>query len=89
MLTGIILAGLLTIQQTNCGPHETILHKLRNGFNEEIAAKGLTESGIGFELTISTTGTWTVLLVYPNGKACIADSGTQFQVIHWPLGEDI
>ena len=61
-----------------CGPFEDVRDVLRSGYGEGPRFQGLTadSSAILIVMLNDATGTWTLLLVRPDGSACIAGAGS-------------
>lgn len=80
-----VLAGLTlslatgaAAAQTVCGDREEIVESLRQSFNEEPAAMGLSSSGALMEILTSERGSWTLMLTMPTGQTCVLAAGE-----HW------
>lgn len=74
--------------QTSCDVRESLLAKLDTGYAEKPVAIGLASSGNVVELLISSDGTWTILVTKPNGIACVAAVGEEWQDLEPPPGEE-
>lgn len=62
--------------QSPCAPHKTLTEKLIVDFRESLVGRGLQSSSRLFEVWRSTEdGTWTILLLTPEGTACIVAAG--------------
>ncbi len=69
-------------QQPVCGPRASVLAALAEQFNEKPVARGVTATGMLFEVFASEGGaTFTVLLTTPNGRSCLATSGEAWEFI--------
>lgn len=76
------MGGAAQAQQLPCDSHATIAEKLAQQFREVIVSSGLTSSGNLFEIFASPGGeTWTAVLAYPNGMACLVAEGEFWQVM--------
>ena len=84
LLAGLSLACLVgpaMAQQAMCGQREQILGALLSQYKEKPVAAGLSKgSGSLTVITASSTGTWTELVIQPDGKTCMVDSGEGWQV---------
>lgn len=59
-----------------CGHHDAIAGALNAKYGESMAAQGLQSSTRLFEVWRSTeSGSWTILVVLPNGLACVMATG--------------
>ena len=74
--------------QSSCDVRISLLAKLDNGYSEKPVAVGLASSGNVVELLISSDGTWTILVTKPNGIACVAAVGEEWQDLDPPLGDE-
>ena len=62
-----------------CGPRAAALEYLLERYGERPRAAGLAGDGRVVELLVSASGSWTLLLVRPDGTACIAAGGEAWQ----------
>jgi len=62
-----------------CGDHAEAVATLKTKYNEDILAMGVTKNGQLVELLTSPSGSWTLVLVSPAGKACRLESGDGWQ----------
>ena len=89
-LIGLIVAGLgalafLTIQslikpahaQTgpNCAAYEPLKDRLEGVYKERSIVSGVTAAGLLMEMLAAESGTWTIIVIYPTGQACMYLSG--------------
>lgn len=92
----VVIAALTTVAfgnrpahaQTSCDVRKSLLAKLDDGYSEKPVAIGLASSGNVVELLISSDGTWTILVTKPNGIACVAAVGEEWQDIDPPPGDE-
>lgn len=71
-----------------CGPTDVARHTLADRFGEQPVARGLDSRGVIMELWVSVeTGTWTVLIIGPDGEACLAGYGTDMALIEPAIGQ--
>ena len=64
-----------------------MVSKLKNKYHEELAAEATTHYGWLVELFMSSDGkTWTFVEVRPNGPACVAAEGSDWQVVQSMTG---
>ncbi len=70
-------AGLLL-----CAKYEAIAADLRQVYDERPVASGISRAGKAYmELWASESGTWTILVVLPNGLSCVTNSGRDFDLV--------
>ncbi len=82
MSTGAAMA------QQACVLRETAVPQLQKQFEEQIVGRGLTPNGKAmFELFVSQSGTWTVLVSDTDGRSCIVASGASWQRVPLVLGD--
>lgn len=64
------------LAQSTCGPHDRIIEKLGLQYGESTVGRGLQSATRLIEVWRSKEkGSWTILLVRPDGMACILASG--------------
>lgn len=74
----------------NCAARATVLEQLAERYGETRQTIGATPNGQVIETYAHTkTGTWTIILTLGNGTSCIMASGTAFQIINEPTGQDV
>lgn len=75
------LVGPAMAQQASpCGPRDEILSALLSKYKEKPVAFGLSKSSHSMTvITASAKGTWTELVIQPDGKTCMVDSGEGWQ----------
>lgn len=65
-----------------CGPAASILAQLAQNHGEEIAFRGLAGNGtMALVFANPETGSWTWLVVRPDGVACLALAGEGFEAL--------
>ena len=62
-------------QPVSCGERDSMLEQLRGTYEEKQVAAGVTADGRLLEVFAGASGSWTVLITYPNGPTCIATAG--------------
>ncbi len=73
-----------------CASHAKMMQQLNERFGESRQSIGLTPSGQMLELFAHPeTGTWTVLLSFPNGTSCMMAAGTDYQYLNKPAGNKV
>jgi hypothetical protein len=77
---GLAAAAPPALAQTICGQYERLKNALTDGYGESMSGRGLQSETRMIELWRSPdTGTWTVLMILPNGITCVVASGTDWQ----------
>ena len=72
---GVLLASEEASAQMACADHGKITGNLKREFNESRKAMGLTMTGQLVEIFAGESGSWTILLVTPDGTACSLSAG--------------
>ncbi|MFQ5959492.1 MAG: hypothetical protein ACE5LF_09010 [Alphaproteobacteria bacterium] len=67
--------------QSACGERADFIAFLGEKFAEQPVAMGLTSAGTVIELLTSSSGTWTILITYPNGTTCLAAAGEYWETL--------
>lgn len=82
-LGGALIAGpAIANPEPVCGPHEIIATALIEEAQEAPVARMLASDGIVVEILAAADGsTYSILLVRPDGIACIASVGTGFEFV--------
>ncbi len=84
----LVLSSGSAHAQLNCDIRKSLLAKLDTGYGEQPVALGLASTGNVVELLISSGGSWTILITNPNGIACIAAVGEDWEhLVRKPAGE--
>lgn len=74
---GLAAAAPPAAAQTFCGPYETVSHSLVADFGETRIGRGLESATSLFEIWRSKDkGSWTIIRLDPNGRACVMASGS-------------
>lgn len=64
----------------NCGPRDTVVERLADGYGETRKSMGLGSNNSIVEVFASSeTGTWTITVTTPNGLTCLVASGQAFE----------
>lgn len=70
-----------TAALATCGPADVARDRLARGYGEELMASGLSGGGVLFEFWADpASGSWTILMVRPDGVACIGASGGDLEL---------
>lgn len=80
-MRAVILAALMASPAAaeNCAPHPNAVAFLAENFGESRQSIGLMDGRIVEMIANPDTGTWTILITTPDGRACIVAAGTDFQ----------
>ena len=66
----------------NCGPRESVVDRLAEGYGESRQSMGLGANNSVVEVFASDeTGTWTITVTSPNGVTCLVASGQSFETL--------
>lgn len=88
MLASVSVGGNPAHAQTSCDVRKSLLAKLDTSYDEQPVAIGVASTGNVVELLVSANGTWTILVTRPNGIACVAAVGEDWQALEaHPLDE--
>lgn len=63
-----------------CGDRSHVIAQLKEKFHEELTGFGLTGIGAIVELVSSESGSWTLMLSFPNGRSCLIATGKQWEM---------
>ncbi|MCI0430529.1 MAG: hypothetical protein L0210_08330 [Rhodospirillales bacterium] len=87
LAAGVALGGKpVNSQPLGCGYRQTLVDWLRESYQEERAAFGLSVGGELVEVFVAPTGTWTILVSYPGGPTCILRAGDSWEGIQGLTG---
>ena len=75
---GIFLVPAFAHAQERCRERSNIVELLETRYGEKHRAFGTTPEGTLIELFVSPSGTWTLLLSFPNGSSCLIEAGTDW-----------
>lgn len=80
----LVLIGSPAFAQMQCGGFADTVAHLSTQYGESLAVQGLDGAGNVIAMFANPdTGTWTALIVYPDGTACMASAGHSFE-LHKP-----
>ncbi len=96
-LLGLVAGGMLLLStstalqaQQVCAPRDHALGQLDKRHHEKILGRGLTPNGKAmFELLVSKSGSWTVLVSHPNGRSCFVAAGDSWHPVKPSLGNPV
>ncbi|MCW9043262.1 MAG: hypothetical protein OQK05_07950 [Pseudopelagicola sp.] len=80
-----LAAGQVKAQAQNCAPRDVVLEKLTEDFSETRRAIGLGDNNAVIEIFAAETGSWSIIVTFPNGATCLVASGEAFEMIVEPL----
>lgn len=72
-------ASAQALGRAACGDRQEILAQLQGTYDEKPTAFGTTGTGGVVELTTSKSGSWTLMLSLPNGRACLIATGEDWE----------
>ena len=76
--------------QDACVIRADAVEQLGKQYGEKVAARGLTQNGKAmFELFVSESGSWTVLVSDPAGRSCILANGEDWQRLPAIIGDPV
>ena len=81
MPVAVTFAGAPAQAQSSCEFRKSLIDKLDAGYNEQPVGIGVASTGNVVELIVSADGTWTIVVTKPNGIACVAAVGENWQSI--------
>ncbi len=70
---------VIAAAQMPCASRDEIVTQLTQRFKEAPEANGLTPDGVLLEVFVSERRSWTILLTTPQGIACIAATGENWE----------
>jgi hypothetical protein len=83
LAAALLIPGLAGAQQAGamCGSREEALASLLSKYQEKPVAFGLSQASKTLTvITASSKGTWTELVIKPDGQTCVVDSGEGWQM---------
>ncbi len=76
----IALHGSPVAAQMPCGLYEGFTRSLEDQYKESRIGAGLATPSALFELWLNPeNGSWTIIVVFPDGRACVRASGENWQ----------
>jgi hypothetical protein len=89
LLAILMIVPTAAVAQLTCIPRADLVKNLTERYNEHQTAIGLESAGEKsrmVEIFVSSTGSFTILLSYPNGLSCVAASGEGWRKIGKNVG---
>lgn len=77
----VVMLASPAVAQMACGDRVAISQQLDTAYGERTTSLGLTADGLLMEVFSSPGGTWTIIVSYPTGQACVVAHGTDWQSI--------
>lgn len=87
MIASIILAPSIAMSQVACAVRQDVVDKLKQTYDEQPSAIGITHAGAVVEVFTSPAGTWTIMITRPNGISCLAATGQNWQQMERKIEE--
>ena len=88
-LLAILMLFSTAAAQVGCAQREELVRNLADKYNEQQTAVGLESSGGKYrivEVFASATGSFTILLSYPDGVSCVVSSGEGWHQVGHKVG---
>ncbi|WP_121065825.1 hypothetical protein [Chachezhania antarctica] len=75
-----VTATMAYAQSRNCGPRESVVDRLAEGYGETRQSIGLgANNQVVEQFANPETGSWTITVTMPNGMTCLVASGQSFE----------
>ncbi len=75
LIAGAAVATPVSAQAVSCGERQVMLNTLKDRYQENRTAYGITADGRLLEIFSGPSGSWTLLMTQPGGKSCLMSSG--------------
>ena len=73
-------------QTPPCAPRDAMVASLGSMYAEEATGRGLSNEGHMVEIYTSSDGsTWTLIMIMPNGMACVTGTGKGWRTVKLPV----
>ena len=73
--------------QMVCGERSVMVAVLASNYGEVPVSMGLASNGAVIEVFAAPAGTWTIVMIRPNGLACVVAAGEGWETLHGRLEE--
>lgn len=83
LLIGASLEGRPASARPVCGDHASLVTNLGKFHAERPKALGLSADGNVVEVLVSATGSWSIIVSYPNRVTCLVATGEKWE--HLPV----
>ncbi|MEO0989376.1 MAG: hypothetical protein AAFX00_00335 [Pseudomonadota bacterium] len=78
----LIATQFANAQGRNCGPRQSVVERLAEGYGETRQSVGIGANNSVVEVFASNeTGTWTITVTMPTGLTCLVASGESFEEV--------
>ncbi len=81
MALAVVSATSEALAQRVCGEHAVIEARLAELYGERPFALGIASSGNLVEVLVGVEGSWTILVIQPDGRTCVVASGEAWHTI--------
>lgn len=75
----LLVAGAAMAEHMICEDRRSVVEQLETTYGEQTVSVGLMNSGYVIETLASPSGSFTVLMVSPDGLACVMAAGEDFE----------
>jgi hypothetical protein len=65
----------------SCGPREQLVKILAQQYKEDPVGIGLAQPGQVLEVFASSSGSWSMVMTMPDGKACLIAAGDNWEMV--------
>lgn len=80
LITTIFTPSTALAQGASCGDSAALFAGLSDRYGESIQSLGMTDAGVVVQMWANVeTGTWTAVVMRPDGIACVVASGQGFE----------
>ena len=76
-----VVSGIVNAQPVNCDDYQRIVNHLEQKYRERTVAVGALSNGRLVQVMASPQGSFTLLIVGPDGIACLVLSGDGWQAV--------
>lgn len=77
----VLAADQLVAETQNCAPRDVVLHRLSTGYGETRQSIGLGANNAVVEVFASNTGSWSIIVTFPEGPTCLVASGQAYETL--------
>ncbi len=88
LVLSVALSGPAYAQQA-CAPYEDVKQTLSDDYGEVPIGRGLANGAIVETWANLETGSFTVNVIFPDGRACLIASGENWETVNEPQGEPL
>ena len=88
LILALTLLASPAAAQQSCAPYDSIHTHLSQKYGESIQVMGAINGGVTMFVYANTdNGSWTIVIVQPNGLACVRAVGEDYTHLAMPSGE--